>query len=324
MVFFQMLTRESRERVEDWASESEVDSEAGIIRNVLYCGNESLNGYSIPPEAFRDAARVKELYEGVPVFLNHTDKNPRNRDVRDAAGIALNPRFEGGRPRGDILAFKETDAGKLLLAFARSKVAAKRVGFSHVGSYQFNDKLTAVESVKEVVSLDLVTSPATTKTLYEQDQSLMTVEMLQTELATVRTERDSFKLKAEEAATAVEAATKAAKDAETARLSKEAELADLKAKLDVLETKEKLALRREAVNEELKAAGLDITDKVVCTEHFLSTLYATESAETRKAAIEDRVLVLEQVSGKAGPTSKERKPKESKPFAVADVELKFA
>ncbi|MCU9611789.1 hypothetical protein OEK97_28180, partial [Escherichia coli] len=78
-----------------------VDREANLIRGVVLCGNVSKNGYEYPTSCFGDSDRVKKLYEGKPICIDHKmdSKNPNmpaTRDVRDVAGWITNVRMEQG------------------------------------------------------------------------------------------------------------------------------------------------------------------------------------------------------------------------------------
>jgi hypothetical protein len=152
------------EHVADWrTAEVTVDTGKGVIANVALSGLVSKNGYRYAEAALRDAA---PLYAGKPVFLDHAPDpgRPQERSTRDLAGAIARPRFHEGRLRADI-ATNATDAGRTLLALAERDQPG--VGMSHVVLAERNNDGTVVEKIHEVVSVDAVVFPATTRTFRE-------------------------------------------------------------------------------------------------------------------------------------------------------------
>lgn len=155
------------ERINDAFVRAQVDDQTRTISGVVLCGLVSANGHSYDPEALRRAA---PLYDKRPVFLDHGEGSPHDRSTRDLAGRVRNPRFENDRLYGDIETI-DTDSGRTLLGIARANVP--NVGMSHVALVQAEDDV--VTAILEVVSVDAVCFPATTRTFQE---SHMTVETL--------------------------------------------------------------------------------------------------------------------------------------------------
>ena len=155
------------EHVADWQASADVDRTRRTIRNVALAGAESKNGYRYAEAALRAAA---PLYEGVPVFLDHptSPTRPRQRSARDLAGSVTAARFENGRLRGDLRTH-DTDAGRTLLALAEA--ATPNVGMSHVVLAQRSADGLLVEAIAEVISVDAVVFPATTRTFRESRDS---------------------------------------------------------------------------------------------------------------------------------------------------------
>jgi hypothetical protein len=145
-----------------------------VVRNVLLAGNRSKNGYDLPPSAFGSTERVKQLYEGVPVHVNHRMDQGTSRDVESLAGMVANARLVDGKPRGDIL-LNSNRAGDELRSIVklseRAQGKLRHIGLSHVASYKFAASRTSVESVLSIFSVDLVIGPATTNSLYESSVS---------------------------------------------------------------------------------------------------------------------------------------------------------
>jgi hypothetical protein len=144
-----------------------------VVRNVLLAGNVSKNGYTIPASAFGSTERVKALYDGAPVHLDHDLEKGPSRSVGSLAGTVVNARLVEGKPRADIL-LNGNAAGDDLRAIVKlaqkSNGKLRNVGISHVASYKFAPGRKTVERVEAVYSCDLVIGPATTRNLFEGTQ----------------------------------------------------------------------------------------------------------------------------------------------------------
>lgn len=276
----ELLSCES-EAFEDWSVESVVEDTC--VKNVLLCGNESRNGYKIPPTAFGSEDHVKSLYDGRHVFLNHLSpeqmkkQHPASRDVRDLAGVIGNVRFVNGRPYGDIQT-AGCSCGPMLVGLATSKV--KGVGLSHVAEYKFTDtKRLCVESVKQVVSVDVVVRPATTNTFTEQTAGMeQELANLRAELATANTNIANSKT--------------ALQTAETRIVELNAENTQLKTRITEFEAVESSRQLDVAITAELEQAGIDRKNTDHCGTVFLETLQSISDSEKRKAIIADRAALL--------------------------------
>lgn len=138
-----------------------------VIRNVLLCGSESAWGRRYLPEAFA-GDRVKR-YEGRPVNLNHSD-TPGARDIRDRIGWIENARHNAaGMPVGDIgINPKHPEAESVLWA---AEHKPDFCSMSHVADIDARPGAGGVSEVREcksVESVDIVTTGATTRTMYSE------------------------------------------------------------------------------------------------------------------------------------------------------------
>ena len=158
-----MTTDTLIEHVADWHAGLTVDAPNRIVHNVALTGLTSKNGYRYTEQALKTAAA---LYDHKPVFLDHAvDKSrPHERSTRDLVGTIVNPRFESDRIRGDIRVL-DTESGRTFLALAESD--APGVGMSHVVLAQRGSADGSIEQIRDVVSVDAVVFPATTKTFRE-------------------------------------------------------------------------------------------------------------------------------------------------------------
>lgn len=171
----------------DWRSEARVERAARLVRNVALAGPESKNGYRYADAALRAGA---VLYDRKPVFLDHAAdaRRPHERSTRDLVGSITEPRFEGGRIRGDI-AVLDTEAGQTFLSLVESE--APGVGMSHVVLAERGGDGMVVERIHDVISVDAVIGPATTTTFRESVNPATVEESGSSELlAGLRAERD--------------------------------------------------------------------------------------------------------------------------------------
>jgi len=154
------------ERYADWHNGAAVEPQQRLVRNVALAGRESKNGYAYSETALQGAVA---LYEHKPVFLDHAadESRPQERSTRDLVGSIVNPRYDEGRIRGDIRVL-DTESGRTFLALAESD--APGVGMSHVVLAERNGDGAIVEKIHDVISVDAVVGPATTRTFRESTE----------------------------------------------------------------------------------------------------------------------------------------------------------
>lgn len=282
----------------DFFAEATLDETSGVIKNIALCGLESKNGYGFKLGAWGSESQTKSLYEGKPVFIDHVPPEKRNRpherSLRDMAATVVNVRQEGGKPRSDLKLINN-ESGRLLKSLYESR--PPNVGMSHVAAYTYSQDHKTVESVNDVVSVDVVAFPATTNTFQENTQGNHmadpTIELLTKQLADLRTESDAKFSKLQDSYTKLEAVNVSL----TASAAKfESDLKAANAKVSNYEAQAALVLRRESIEAALKASGLNAADKVVVSESFIKTLMDTAEESDRKAMIDDRKAVCESAA----------------------------
>jgi hypothetical protein len=200
--------------------------------------------------------------------LDHANSRtqPHHRSTRDLVGSVVNVRYEHGRIRGDIRVI-DTEAGRTFLALAESNGPA--VGMSHVILAEKNADGSVVEKIHEVVSVDAVVFPATTKTFQEQHAPADAGESLPAHLASLASQRDAL----------------------------EQQIARLKTELDQLQT------RRE-VDQLLDQAQLP---PLAVTEVFRQQLLAAPTGEARRTLVQERRSLLDSLARSShSPHSQER------------------
>lgn len=149
------------------AGVGKVDTERGILYGVKVLGIISGNGRKYPVATLKNAL---PLYEGVGVFIDH-DTSGQTRSYASRIGTLKNIKLAEG-VRGDLHVNKgHAIAGQLLWDAENNPTA---VGFSHCadGRTRRQNGTVIVEEITKVVSVDLVTDPATTKGLFEHTEHL--------------------------------------------------------------------------------------------------------------------------------------------------------
>jgi len=147
-------------------AEVSVDKSAMTLRNVALCGLVSKNNRTYTREALQSGA---SKYEGVRVYLDHPSKESERqgwRSVRDLAGKIENARFDGSKVRGDIVLLGN-EGGKLTFELANQMPEIAGMSHNAFGKYRREDGQEIVESIERVVSVDVVTEPATNDGFFE-------------------------------------------------------------------------------------------------------------------------------------------------------------
>lgn len=150
-----------------------VDRDNKVIRNVKILGKVSRNGYEYSDSALEEAAR---LYEGVTVNVNHPPRSAPNteRAFQDGIGIIRAPKRQPDGVFGDLHYYESHPHAGLMVE--RAEREPHSFGLSHNADgrkVNFRGK-TIVESVTRVRSVDLVGRPATTKGIFESEDSVKT------------------------------------------------------------------------------------------------------------------------------------------------------
>lgn len=274
-----------------------LDREAGVVRGVKILGAEApTKRRRYTEQAMRAAA---SMYENRSVYADHSE-SAKPRQVADLIGRLANVQFREGSLYGDLhYNTKGQHAAAVEWIAANPMVGA---GLSHdaVGTTVMRSGLQIVESIDRVNSVDLVTAPATTKSLFESqgepmepmDLTALTIEQLKAGRADL-IESIQQPLKAE-ITTLTEA--KAAAEAKFATAERAAKIAKM-----------------------LTEARLP--EKAV-TATFLTQLQEAKDEASAKALIEDRKALCETPAARpagATPVSKEQRLAEGQAPTIADA-----
>lgn len=156
-------------------ADSRVDLEKGIISSVKVLGTHSRNKRRYPAEVVARAVQRK-VYEGRQCYANHDYaqlKTGKARPMQDWGGALYDVVERGGEVYGDLHCMKETNAGKIILEAADRFPDQFGLSPMHlIESEKGSDGVEVVSDILECWSVDAVTRPATTRTLFEEEQSM--------------------------------------------------------------------------------------------------------------------------------------------------------
>jgi hypothetical protein len=160
-----------------------IDRENGVIRDVRILGATSGNRWRYTPEAIQKA---RGLYEGIRVNFDHPplQREGAERSVADRAGWLENVRFESNGLVGDLHLLKADPRSEKVLEAAERR--PELLGLSHVavGHYRRLEKGRPVfEEITRVQSVDIVSDPATTRSLFESRGEPMETQLREEEMA---------------------------------------------------------------------------------------------------------------------------------------------
>lgn len=164
-------------------AELAIDPDAGTVKNVRVLGLKSANGRTYLREAVEKAL---PLYEGAKVYNDHPRSAGQARSIDELLGYLTNPRLDpDGGIRADLQVMEHAKNARLVLEIASRR--PQLVGLSHnARGVERRGKRGAdsvIESIEAVHSVDLVTEPATTRSLKESQAMPTVLETLKRALA---------------------------------------------------------------------------------------------------------------------------------------------
>lgn len=144
-----------------YSKPASIDVEGGWLRGVKFCGIESANGRRYPKELL--AANLSK-YENRPVYFAH---GKDERHFHEQAGQTRNPVLKDDGVYGDVKCLVKDPYVPKFLEAARDM--SDTIGMSHSasGDGKMEGDTLVVTELNEVFSVDIVTSPATTRGLFE-------------------------------------------------------------------------------------------------------------------------------------------------------------
>lgn len=292
----------------------------GVISGVKILGLTSRNGRDYPPETLRKAAA---LYEDARVNVNHPDGNPgKPRDYQDRMGVL---RHVEVRPDGLYADYFYNPKHSLAEQLAwDAEHSPSSVGFSHNVHARTSQKgsRVLVEEITKVQSVDLVADPATTRGLFEQEETneghvterkhvmatTLTMAVLEAEHGDLVKAIEARAIADRDDATVIEQLK-----ADNTKLTSEAtglaeqldaagkEKTGLVEKIDAFEAVANLVKQKAEVDALIEAAKLP---EAMVTDVFREVLLGAD-ADGRKAWIEDR-QAMAKLSDGSKPISREQ------------------
>lgn len=298
------------------------DLEKGIVRGVKIVGLESKNGRDYPGPVIQSAIRAG-VYEGAKVNIDHGGNPTTARGYRDRFGVIRNAEYreaEGGF--GDFHFNPKHQLAEQFIWDVRNNPSS--LGFSHNATLKLNPKTNqrgrvVVEQIVAVRHVDLVADPATTKSLFESDNTMeMTID-----LATFLDETTAMKFaeivggdgdqkgKVESIVALLSKLVEAPAEPPTEKPPTETEgqtvlqnqIKTLTDQLEAMTQKEKAAETKASILAALESAGLDPLNPAQVSEVFSKQLFATEAEADRATLIADRAALVKSARGQS-PKSK--------------------
>jgi len=153
-----------------------IHSEQGVIEGVRVLGRESKNGRTYSDKALREAA---SFYEGVEVNIDHPGNKRRSsatmeRGLAEGFGELRNISTRDDGVYADLHYLKSHPMAPQIVE--RAERFPTKVGLSHnaEGDVRTKGGRTVVEGIRRVISVDVVSRPATNESLFESEDESMT------------------------------------------------------------------------------------------------------------------------------------------------------
>jgi len=144
-----------------------VNREAGVIHGVKVLGFNSSNNRRYTKEGVAKAVKAG-LYEGAKVFVDHPARSGEMRPAADLLGRLHNARLGEDGVYADLHANTQHPMWPRVAEDCEKGLGL--YGLSHnaeAGDYHFDRGVQVVPEISRVESVDLVSSPATNKNLWE-------------------------------------------------------------------------------------------------------------------------------------------------------------
>lgn len=145
-----------------------VDEEAGVLRGVKVLGLHSRNGRRYLPEAVE---RARPLYEGRAVNVDHRRSASDPRSSYDRFGWLESVRVEQGGLYADLHYLKSHPLAGPVVEAARRRPDLFGLSHDATGRERAGSNGSVIESIDDVSGVDVVSDPATAKSLFESTGS---------------------------------------------------------------------------------------------------------------------------------------------------------
>jgi len=170
-----------RERLPGALSTAKVDVENGVIDGVSLLGLKSKNDREYEPAVVKEAVQ-RGLFSGVQVYVDHQESADDGgvREFRELVGVTGTSTFDGTLVRAPLHVVTSDPAGAKLLEMASRPELAASIGMSQDAEGRIVEREGQPDLVTEltsVTSVDVVTRPATTKSLFESHKEAQPMKL---------------------------------------------------------------------------------------------------------------------------------------------------
>jgi hypothetical protein len=289
-------------------AEAKFDEALNLITDVLILGQRSKNNREYTAECMENAVG---LYEGAKCFLNHVTSVESMSGARDVEKIA--GRFEGCKfdreriqIRGNLKILNDDPAGQKVRVIAEQMPDV--AGFSHnaQGKMRHEKGTDFVDEITRVISVDLVSEPATTNGIHENEE--MEVRMDWSKLNI-----DDLKLNRSDIYEALLAKGAEGRDEEVKKLKEAKEAAEKES--DELKVKESTRQKEADVEKAIKESELP---ENAVTKVFRSQLIKAKPDDVAKLIEDRKELVANAQGGVRGMGEGRQEDKGKDPMKVSE------
>lgn len=305
------------ERMDDRFAEAVLDKEACIVRDVAIVNPTSVNCSYKGGKGRRFSERARQsvarLLEGKKAYRNHQGKTEEKdmggvRRTEDQIGKWANGRLtESGLVRADLHYLRINAVKEWIEAIVEQMPETIGSSINALGDSVYNEteKMEDVEDITGVHSVDIVTSPGSTKHLFEsnkddnggdagsntdgmEDGDLEIAAMTLAELREARPDLVDAVVKEQKDSDTTVATITGLKE-QVASVTKERD--EQKVKLDEATLKEQVREREVAIDKAITESGIRADD---ISESFRTALSAATDDGTIKALLDDRKKIIER------------------------------
>ena len=148
------------------AQPTRVERQGGVLRGVKVLGRVSRNGRRYSAVALKNALR---LYEGARVNINHPDRArpATDRALVDRFGMLKKVRLREDGIYADLHYLRQHPLAEMIAEAAERLPDALGLSHNAEGRTSRNQDAEIVEEITRVISVDLVSDPASTGGLFE-------------------------------------------------------------------------------------------------------------------------------------------------------------
>ena len=339
------------ERTSFVLDESNIDRKSKVLRNVSILGKVSKNNRVYSDAALDDVVHL--LTENGRCYLDHQPRAQEGdgRRVRELLGKYVKPRREGETIFADLIVLEHLSGWMFDVAERMPDVMGSSIdGEAMIEPGGAEEDKDLVERVLRLNSTDMVSFPATTKSLFEEtetganaeedpdkkkeskmmEQLLRLLAALGTDTSALQNASEEDLRKAVDAAVAV-VETRKTQETEIGTLKQENEtlktqvseltqkVTDLETELDKYHAEENERKAREEATKLINDAG--IPSRLV-SETFVKQLMKAENDEEKKSLIDERKEIAEGIREDVDlGRSREEREAANKSTVLTDEEL---